>query len=103
MLICLIRTFRILRSIEIIKYVQHMVTAGLLLTNRRIKKGYKTLGSRYMLHRTVGCIRASMCDQGAIYTTTLTEHTCARLLLTFTLYFLFMVIEECLTPKLSVA
>ena len=44
-----------------------------------------------------------MCGESPARTATLTKLTCTLLLLTYTLPFLFMIIETCLNPKVSVA
>ena len=101
MLVCPIRTFRIMRSLKIIKCVQHMLAGGRHVHQWMHKAN---LASLFVL---VTCdtepyvaFVLRMCDQNATRTGTLTKITSALLP---TSRFPFVLIEECLNPKLSVA
>ena len=59
MLICPIRTVRILRSLEIVKYVQHVLAGGRHVHRYTHKAKMAELCSLYRCHRTFRYIRAS--------------------------------------------
>ena len=100
--ICLIRTFRILCSPEMVKYIQHMLAGGWHVHQRTRKEKMTdlfvlvTCGTEPFL----SFVRI-LDDQSGTLTTTLTMLTCA-LFLTFTLRFPYVIIEAYLTPKVSV-
>ena len=101
MLVCPIRTFRIMRGFKIIKYVQHAL-AGVWHFHEwkhKVKMAGLFVLFTCSTEPFVAFLRISG-DQSATRPATLTKFTCA---LTFTLYFLFVIIEACLTPKVSVA
>ena len=100
MLVCRIRTFRILRRLEIIKYVQHTLAGA-----RHVHQWtHKELPNLFVLvtcgtEPFVAFLRI-VGDQSDTRTTSLTKLT---LTLPFTYRFPFVVLEACLTPKLSFA
>jgi len=80
-----------MRSIEFVKYVQHMLTAGWLFTGRRTKERWtNTLFSLLVTHNRWFAFVLLTSYQSATYNTTLTELTCAILLLLSFINFLWL-------------
>ena len=101
MLICPIGTFRILRSLENIKYVQHMLAGGWYVHQGEHKANMTDIFVLITCDTEpfVAFLRI-LGDQSATRSTTLSKLTCA--VLPFTLRFPFVIIEACLSPKVSV-